>query len=696
MMILYRSLFLILLIRSCKAVAASNSEDGFSTSLKGKARPEEDRRLQLPSGVNRGGRTTDRHPTQKDWLKDHQRSVEPTQIPGGGGDGGGSFVQDNTGTTSSPTMKPIQHPTQFPSHRPSNRPTLSPDSAPTKGPISTSSPVLESGGSASGDDDDDDDIDFNSNDTGDEGPSPSPSPESSNNAAPIHIEANPPPSVQRFTLMPVSTSISTPSPVIIPDPSSQDTPSPSLEVVGTDGSTLYPTKLDGLSNHGDASTSSPVATTPNSKPTVSPGNNPTGGSSQDTPSPTTAMFNPNGRTNYPTTLDGLSAQGTDPTSRPTRADMSSSSGPTGAPSLTTTEAQASSTSPSAVLSSAPSITSIPTTSVHPSSAPTNTSTPTASPTSWHFDVDGHDRDEVIERKCGISSSNRSKTIMHAIQQFSGPNSLSSGRSPKFRAYNWINRLDERVLCPEDDENEQHDGDDYQALLQRYILAVFYFSMLGNDWILCSGYTTISDCATEEQRWLSEATECDWHGITCNNEGRVTHLDLPNNGLDGTLPVELFSLTSMEGLSLGHNGNIMGNIPSEIAQLDKLIYLDLDGNDLTGPFPNVYSTITLQAIDLNNNHLSGSIDSAIGRLDQLVVLQIENNAFDGTLPMDAMTYLDQLVLFSSQGNNWTDHDWEVLCAWVPDRRAALSQAYLQFLLADCGETGSNCSCCSVCF
>ena len=286
--------------------------------------------------------------------------------------------------------------------------------------------------------------------------------------------------------------------------------------------------------------------------------------------------------------------------------------------------------------------------------------------------------------------------MYAIQQFSGQDSLLSGRSPQFRAYNWINRLDERVLCPENVENEQHNGVSYSALLQRYILAVFYFSMLGNDWSLCSADAMLNNCETEEQRWLSETSECNWYGITCNEQNRVTHLDLPNNGLDGTLPVELFSLTSMKGLSLGHNGNITGSMPSEIAQWTQLTYLDLDGNHLDGPFPNVYDMITLQAIDLNNNRLSGHIDSAIGRLDQLVVLQIENNEFDGALPLQAMTYLDQLVLFSSQGNNWTDHDWEVLCAWVPDRRAAISPGYLQFLLADCGETGPKCSCCSVCF
>lgn len=291
---------------------------------------------------------------------------------------------------------------------------------------------------------------------------------------------------------------------------------------------------------------------------------------------------------------------------------------------------------------------------------------------------------------------RTEIIMHAVKQFSGESNLLSGRSAQYRAYNWINRLDEGILCPEYVQNEQHDGPVYPRLLQRYSLAVFYFSTLGNDWTRCSGGVMLNDCDSRKQRWLSGASECNWYGVKCNEQGQVTHLHLPENGLEGRLPMEIFSLTAMKGLSLGHNGNITGKIPLEIAQWDQLEYLDLDGNNLEGPFPNVYDTATLQAIDLNNNRLSGNIGSAIGRLGQLVVLQIENNEFEGALPMEAISRLQQLVLFSSQGNNWTDPDWEILCDWVPDRRAVLSPGYLQFLLADCGETHPDCSCCSVCF
>ena len=36
---------------------------------------------------------------------------------------------------------------------------------------------------------------------------------------------------------------------------------------------------------------------------------------------------------------------------------------------------------------------------------------------------------------------------------------------------------------------------------------------------------------------------EWHGVTTNSDGRVTHLDLPYNQLTGGIPAELGSLTN---------------------------------------------------------------------------------------------------------------------------------------------------------
>jgi hypothetical protein len=307
-----------------------------------------------------------------------------------------------------------------------------------------------------------------------------------------------------------------------------------------------------------------------------------------------------------------------------------------------------------------------------------------------------------------------------ILELSTVESIFQPTSAQFKAFNWISNVDGMILCPQDvgggdDSASPENVMSNTLLLQRYILALFYISLSGDSWTLCSasssndgGITTSgnSDCPSSEARWLSESSECLWYGIQCDVNGLVTNLDLPRNGLDGVLPVELFSLESIQGFSIGHNEEIRGQVPVEIAQWTQLTYLDLDANSLEGPFPNVYGISTLQAIDLNNNTFSGPISSDIANLRQLVVLQLENNQFDGTLPLDIMgSTLGELVLFSSQGNTWEEHpEWETLCEWIPDRRAVSGPGYLQFLLADCEKDANvaatmqkpTCSCCSLCF
>ena len=53
-------------------------------------------------------------------------------------------------------------------------------------------------------------------------------------------------------------------------------------------------------------------------------------------------------------------------------------------------------------------------------------------------------------------------------------------------------------------------------------------------------------------WLSDAPLGEWHGVTTNDDGRVTVLYLNNNELSGEIPAELGSLSNLQLLSLGGN------------------------------------------------------------------------------------------------------------------------------------------------
>ncbi len=85
-------------------------------------------------------------------------------------------------------------------------------------------------------------------------------------------------------------------------------------------------------------------------------------------------------------------------------------------------------------------------------------------------------------------------------------------------------------------------------------------------------------------WLSAAPLSEWAGVTTDADGRVTRLELPSNGLNGTLPGSLGDLTLLEVLDLSRN-RLSGALPATLGNLSKLERLDLHrSRALTGPLP----------------------------------------------------------------------------------------------------------------
>ena len=88
---------------------------------------------------------------------------------------------------------------------------------------------------------------------------------------------------------------------------------------------------------------------------------------------------------------------------------------------------------------------------------------------------------------------------------------------------------------------------------------------------------------EKGNWLSDQPIDAWYGVTTDDSGRVTGLDLRGNDLHGELPTELGDLSELEELELWGN-SIVGGIPSELGNLAELRVLDLGENQLRGEIP----------------------------------------------------------------------------------------------------------------
>ncbi|KAH0986509.1 hypothetical protein GBA52_013686 [Prunus armeniaca] len=126
--------------------------------------------------------------------------------------------------------------------------------------------------------------------------------------------------------------------------------------------------------------------------------------------------------------------------------------------------------------------------------------------------------------------------------------------------------------------------------------------------------------------------CRWKGITCNQDGWVTHLLLPFKGIKGGISPSLGNLTHLTHLNLSHN-SLYGSLETQFfLSLNRLEFLDLSYNLLSGELPFSLPSSNIRTVDLSSNHFHGSIPSSIfHRASNLTSFNVSNNTFTGYVP-----------------------------------------------------------------
>ena len=74
--------------------------------------------------------------------------------------------------------------------------------------------------------------------------------------------------------------------------------------------------------------------------------------------------------------------------------------------------------------------------------------------------------------------------------------------------------------------------------------------------------------TYNDNWVTLEPLGEWHGVITNSSGRVTEVRLGGNQLMGEIPSELGNLDELTGLFLDQN-QLTGAIPSELGDLSNL-------------------------------------------------------------------------------------------------------------------------------
>jgi hypothetical protein len=155
-----------------------------------------------------------------------------------------------------------------------------------------------------------------------------------------------------------------------------------------------------------------------------------------------------------------------------------------------------------------------------------------------------------------------------------------------------------------------------------------------------------------QSWnVSAAHVCEWHGVTCNSDCRVSAIVLANMTAPfaGTLPRALSALTGLTHLDVSESG-LSGQLDSAFAAWSQLQVLYLSETQLSGSLDAALAAWgQLQDLRAYSTQLSGSLHPAFGEWSQLQELHMDRTLLSGSLDPALANWsrLQHLLLHGTQ-------------------------------------------------
>jgi Leucine-rich repeat (LRR) protein len=168
--------------------------------------------------------------------------------------------------------------------------------------------------------------------------------------------------------------------------------------------------------------------------------------------------------------------------------------------------------------------------------------------------------------------------------------------------------------------------------ERAILVSFYNTAGGRYW-------------KQSDNWLNPAESvCNWFGIDCTEDGKVSNINMKNNDLTDTPPEELFTLPELQILDLSSN-----SLKFKFTGIDKATKLEIldltqcDMESLDG-IENIKSTV-FRKLSVASNYLQGAVPLGLFSLISLQELDISHNRFSGVLPSQIGNLVSSVELFT---------------------------------------------------
>ncbi|KAJ3197064.1 hypothetical protein HK101_006249 [Irineochytrium annulatum] len=146
-------------------------------------------------------------------------------------------------------------------------------------------------------------------------------------------------------------------------------------------------------------------------------------------------------------------------------------------------------------------------------------------------------------------------------------------------------------------------------------------------------------------------------LICDSNGSITYLSLHGRALSGPIPTQIASLTSITYLDLSSN-SLTGDM-SPLLALKNITNINLAYNGLTGTLPQGLGNLTnLKSLNVSSNELQGALPTSFGNLMRLATLDVSWNNLTGPLTAD-LSGMINLQKLNMRGNAITG----VIPAWL---------------------------------
>jgi hypothetical protein len=251
----------------------------------------------------------------------------------------------------------------------------------------------------------------------------------------------------------------------------------------------------------------------------------------------------------------------------------------------------------------------------------------------------------------------------------------------------------------------------QQVLQLYVLACIYYNTYSvrSDW---TDFHYGSDVAIpgwfSSLGWMGDpADACNWYGLTCDDQGRVSKIQLDTNGLTGYFPPEVALLhESLNTIDLYnnilHNSGELGNsFLGELTNLE-LLFFGTTSFEYDGVPTHLGRLTKLRELDFSYTLYFGDLPGEVfANLPDLKYLVMDGNGYNTTLPSElirlpSLEYLYAGFSFLNGDLNFISEMPRIFELWLDDNPniggsipasigAATNLASLS--ITNCGLTGT---------